>query len=416
LTPTVAYLVNQFPSPVEPYVADEIRELRRHGITVIPCSARIASTALHPDLKAFGAETLYLQPLRLDLMIRAVFLCVLKFPLLKDFFDRALRQGNEPLCRRLRAVLHTWLGVYYALVIKRFHAEHIHVHHGYFSSWIAMVAAQLLGIDFSMTLHGSDLLLHRAYLDIKLKRCSFCVTISEFNRQHILEQHPEIEPAKIVVRRMGVEPAGVQIRGLGAGPLSMLSVGRLHPVKDHDFLVRGCRMLKDRNISFECLIAGDGPERASIEELIRDLDLRDEIHLLGHLSREQLDVHYAAAGLVVLTSRSEGIPLALMEAMVRGKPVLAPAITGIPELVQDGENGFLYRPGSLEDFIAKVELVHDSEAALGPLCQAARQHVLRGFNREKNLAAFCDLILRQINPSCIGRITEHPSYENSLLQ
>jgi glycosyltransferase involved in cell wall biosynthesis len=196
----------------------------------------------------------------------------------------------------------------------------------------------------------------------------------------------------------------------------MLSVGRLHPVKDHDFLVRGCRMLKDRNISFECLIAGDGPARASIEELIRDLDLRDEIQLLGHLSREQLDVHYAAAGLVVLTSRSEGIPLALMEAMVRGKPVLAPAITGIPELVQDGENGFLYRPGSLEDFIAKVELVHDSEAALGPLCQAARQHVLRGFNREKNLAAFCDLILRQINPSCIGRITEHPSYENSLLQ
>jgi glycosyltransferase involved in cell wall biosynthesis len=120
--------------------------------------------------------------------------------------------------------------------------------------------------------------------------------------------------------------------------------------------------------------------------------------------------------LVVLTSRSEGIPLVLMEAMVRGIPVLAPTITGIPELVLDGKTGFLYRPGSLEDFVARVELVHRSESALGPLGQAARQHVLQHFNREQNLAAFCDLILSHISPPSIRPTTEHPSYENSLLQ
>jgi glycosyltransferase involved in cell wall biosynthesis len=196
----------------------------------------------------------------------------------------------------------------------------------------------------------------------------------------------------------------------------MLSVGRLHLVKDHDFLIRACRMLKNRGVPFVCLIAGDGPERVSIEGLIRDLDLRDEVRLLGHLSRHQLDIRYAATELVVLTSRSEGIPLVLMEAMVRGIPVLAPTITGIPELVLDGKNGFLYRPGSLEDFVARVELVHRSESALGPLGRAARQHVLQHFNREKNLAAFCDLILSHIRPTNIRPTTEHPSYENSLLQ
>jgi glycosyltransferase involved in cell wall biosynthesis len=118
----------------------------------------------------------------------------------------------------------------------------------------------------------------------------------------------------------------------------------------------------------------------------------------------------------VLTSRSEGIPLVLMEAMVRGIPVLAPTITGIPELVLDGKNGFLYRPGSLGDFVARVELVHRSESALGPLGRAARQHVLQHFNRETNLAAFCDLILSLIRPTNIRPTTEHPSYENSLLQ
>jgi colanic acid/amylovoran biosynthesis glycosyltransferase len=414
--PAVAYLANQFPSPVEPYVTDEIRELRRRGVTVIPCSARPPSTALDPDLGVFAVETLYLQPLRLKLAIYATLVCALKFPLLRDFFYRVLFQGSEPLRQRLRALLHIWLGLYYALLIKRSCPTHIHVHHGYFSSWIAMVAARLLGIDFSMTLHGSDLLLHPAYLDLKLKHCSFCVTISEFNRQHILEHYVEIRPAKITVRRMGVDPGSHPMTVPRRPALTMLAVGRLHPVKNHDFLVRACRVLKDRSVPFTCLIAGGGPERGSIEALIRDLDLLEEVRLLGHLSRRQLDVRYAAADLVVLTSRSEGIPLVLMEAMARCKPVLAPAITGIPELVLDGKNGFLYRPGSLEDFVTRVELVHQSESALRPLGRAARQHVLQHFNREKNLTAFCDLILSHISRADISGITERPSNENPLLQ
>jgi colanic acid/amylovoran biosynthesis glycosyltransferase len=412
--PTVAYLANQFPSPVEPYVAEEIWELRRRGVNVIPCSARCATTAFDSDLKTLAAETLCLQPLKLKLLIHAAFLCFLKFFLLRDFFCRALLQGSEPPARRFRALLHTWLGAYYAILIERSGVKHIHAHHGYFASWIAMVAARLLGIEFSLTLHGSDLLLHPAYLDTKLKHCKFCVTVSEFNRRHILERYPVVHPEKVVVQRMGVD------RGGDTGPvlpvprqnpkLVMLAVGRLHPVKDHAFLVRACRLLKNRDVPFVCLIAGEGPERPSVERLIRDLDVRAEVRLVGHLSRQQLDACYPAVDLVVLTSRSEGIPLVLMEAMAHGTPVLAPAITGIPELVVDGKNGFLYRPDSLEDFVARVELVYRAESALGPLCRAARQHVLTYFNREKNLASFCNLFLTHIN----GTMERH--HENPVLQ
>ena len=97
------------------------------------------------DLGVFTAETLYLQPIRFKLVIHAAFLCILKFPLLKDFFYRAMVQGSEPFARRVRALLHTWLGLYYALLIRGSRPEHIHVHHGYFSSWIAMVAARVAG-------------------------------------------------------------------------------------------------------------------------------------------------------------------------------------------------------------------------------------------------------------------------------
>src|SRR5579864_1408965 len=418
--PTVAYLTNQFPSPVESYVVEEIRELRRRGVTVIPCSARRNPVPVDSELQGFAAETLYLQTLRPKLLIYASFSCFVKFPALKNFYSRALLQRNEPVGRRLRALLHTWLGVYYALLIEQSGVDHIHVHHGYFASWIAMVAAQILGIEFSMTLHGSDLLLHAAYLDSKLEHCKFCVTISEFNRQYILDRHPTVSPEKIVVRRLGVDPVTNSLSSLQVSAetrgFSMLAVGRLHPVKDHAFLLRACHLLKNRRIPFTCVLAGDGPERASIERLIRDLDLRAEVRLVGHLSRQHLETHYALADLVVLTRRSEGIPLVLMEAMARGKPVLAPAITGIPELVLDGQNGFLYHPGSLEDFAARVELVQHRKSALGPLARAARQHVLQHFNREKNLAAFCDLLLANISSIPISQPVEHNFYENPVLQ
>jgi colanic acid/amylovoran biosynthesis glycosyltransferase len=421
--PTIAYLANLFPSPVEPYVADEIRELRRRGVTVVPCSARRVLPGLHRDLQPFVGETLYLLPLRITTLLRAAWLCATNLPAVSDFLLHALFQKHESPVRRLRALIHTFLGVYYGAQLQPRHVEHIHVHHGYFGSWIAMVAARLLGVGFSMTLHGSDLLLDAAFLDLKLTRCSFCVTISEFNRRHLLSQYPNAGPDKTLVRHLGVDDPVDTSLSLNREPnpiFSIFAVGRLHPVKDHAFLIQACWLLKCRGLRVVFRIAGDGPERQSLEGMIRDFDLQREVSLLGQLSRTRLDDEYNRADLVVLTSRSEGIPLVLMEAMVRGKPVLAPAITGIPELVVDGKTGFLYRAGSLDDFMARVALVINTQSALGPLLLAAREHVLKHFNRKTNLAAVCDLFTPYLKARPIHVHTPpeiaSATYENPLLQ
>jgi colanic acid/amylovoran biosynthesis glycosyltransferase len=420
--PTIAYLSNLFPSPVEPYVVDEIRELRRRGVTVVPCSARRVKPGLDWHLQPLAAETLSLQPLRITALLRAVWLSVAKLAILSDFLRHAIVQKPESPSRRLRALIHTLLGVYYAALLQSRRVDHIHVHHGYFGSWIAMVAARLLGIGFSMTLHGSDLLLDAAFLGLKLRQCSFCVTISEFNRRHILKHYPEAKPRKILVRRMGVDDPIIQRPCSERIPtFSILTVGRLHPVKDHAFLIQACWLLKCRGLRFVCRIAGEGPERQSLEGMIRDFDLQAAVQLMGQLSRGQLDEEYAGADLVVLTSRSEGIPLVLMEAMVRGKPVLAPAITGIPELVTDGKTGFLYQAGSLDDFLARAAFIMNQRSTFGPLLQAARAHVLEHFNRETNLAAVCDLFTPCLEPQPIHVPDTPPeiasaTYENSVLQ
>lgn len=415
---TVAYLANRFPTAVEPYVTEEIEELRSRGIRVVAGS--VLKVRREDEALAMRcAPEVVLQPLQGVVLLRALWLCARRWQRISPLMGRVLFCGREGPVQRVKALLHTWLGACYAALLEARAIEHIHVHHGYFGSWIAMVAARLLGVGFSMTLHGSDLLLHGAYLDMKLESCKFCLTVSEYNRRYILKRYPGVEPGKVVVARLGVEvcertvPTAPSLKANG-DPFRLLAVGRLHAVKDHAFLVRACAQLQARHVHLECSIAGDGPERSSLASLIRKYGLEERVTLLGHVPREQMDSLYDRANVVVLTSQSEGIPLVLMEAMARGKIVLAPAITGIPELVIAGKTGFLYEPGSMGDFVARLLFirslieaqgrpdqfcVHSDVRSAGRLDwvrHAARVQVGHNFNRKKNLKSFGDLFIRRI--------------------
>jgi len=425
---TIAYLANQFPSPVEPYVIEEIEELRARGVHVISGSVRKVRRSEPASTVAPG---IVLQKMHFDVLLQALWLCVRRWQRISQLIGRVIFRGREGPLQRVKALLHTLLGACYAVLLQENGVQHIHVHHGYFGSWIAMVAAHLLRVPFSITLHGSDLLLHGTYLDVKLANCAFCLTVSEYNRRYILDHYTGVESRKIIVSRLGVElNERADFRADAPrrceGVFSLLAVGRLHAVKDHAFLVRACGRLCERGIDFECSIAGDGPERRNLESLIRKSGLEARVTLLGHLPRAQLDSLYDRADAVVLTSRSEGIPLVLMEAMARGKIVLAPDITGIPELVVAGQTGFLYQAGSLDDLVSRLIFIHtllqatdhtdlhshvlSATRQMDWLRHAARVQVRHNFNRKKNLKSFGDLFLQRIAPH-----TSLP-HENSVLQ
>jgi glycosyltransferase involved in cell wall biosynthesis len=144
------------------------------------------------------------------------------------------------------------------------------------------------------------------------------------------------------------------------------------------------------------VIVGEGPERRKLELLIRELKIAGIVELVGHVPRADIGGYYELADLVVLTSRSEGIPLALMEAMARSKLVLAPAISGIPELVIDGKTGFLYKPGSMEDFVRQVEKICSSLEILQTIRQSAREHVKVHFEQSRNLGMSANLLLQKV--------------------
>lgn len=411
---TVAYIANEFPSPLEPYVMDEIGELRRHGVRVICCSGkRVSLKGLNNVERGFREESFAFHPLPLFEVARAVCRLHANRRKLQQLLSAALRANGPPSAKRLRCFGHTVLGAALADDLAPLGVEHIHAHHGYFASWMALVAARLLGIGFSFTLHGSDLLLGQAdLLDSKLEQCRFCVTISNFNRDYILRRYPSTPVTKIVVQRLGVDRPFLPDEAVATRHekrLSLLSVGRLHPVKNYQFLVEACAVLRDQGLDFVCHIAGEGPERLALERQIEAFRLEKHVLLLGYVPRAELGRYYRLADLFVLTSHSEGIPVTLMEAMAHGRLVLAPAIAGVPELVHHGRTGFLYEAGSMPDLLSAVRWILSRENLLVGVRRAAAESIAASYDRQRNLRQFADQFLTRI-----GKRDE--VYAHSLLQ
>ncbi|MGO9402222.1 MAG: glycosyltransferase [Terriglobales bacterium] len=404
---TIAYIANEFPSSLEPYVTDEITELRRRGMQVICCSGKqVTPENLSLAETAFWKETRYFQPLSDAELLRAVRRLASDRPNLWQLLRPLLWERGPSPTRRIRALGHTVMGAALAEQLAPLHVEntveHIHAHHGYFASWMALAAARLLGIGFSFTLHGSDLLQRADLLSAKLRACQFCVTVSDFNRQYILRNYPDIPAEKIIVQRLGVDrvlPWPTPGAEAGHQRFCLLSVGRLHRVKNYRFLIQACAALRDQSLDFICWIVGEGPERPDLQRQITASGLQGLVYLIGQVPRTELPSYYRSADLVVMTSESEGIPVVLMEAMAHAKLVLAPAITGIPELVEHQRTGFLYQAGALPDFVSAVTWIHANQASLAGIQRAAAASIAASYNRQRNVRAFAEQFLARISRS-----------------
>jgi glycosyltransferase involved in cell wall biosynthesis len=126
----------------------------------------------------------------------------------------------------------------------------------------------------------------------------------------------------------------------------LITVARLAPIKRLDILIRAIAKLRDSGMLLNAVIVGDGTEKRSLEHLVAELGLGERVRFAGF----QTDVHnwLSRSRLFVMTSASEGLPLAIIEAMLCGLPVVAPSVGDIPDLLIDEANGFTFAPGDLD--------------------------------------------------------------------
>lgn len=191
---------------------------------------------------------------------------------------------------------------------------------------------------------------------------------------------PDPETARAAVRR--------ELR-LDSPAVVVLQVARLDPLKDHATAVRALRGALTSGADLQLVLAGDGPALPALRELAFAAGLGDRVHFLGQ--RPDVPRLLAAADVVLLTSLSEGIPLAVIEGMAAGLPVVATCVGGVPEVVVDGQTGLLAPAGDDGRLGGHLVGLARDPARRARMGQLGRERAVAAFSEDRMHAAYCQL-------------------------
>ncbi len=366
----IGYVLERFPQLSETFIENELRVLQEMGVDVHvvslrrPGASELGPTALDPD------RLTYLPSRRVQ--ARAFGSWFLRRPfVVAATVWTALRLRSQTMLRS--ALVAPWVASHF----EGRDAAHLHAHFATEAAAVAMPAARLLDMRYTVTAHAIELYLRTRGLCTKLRGAAAVVTVCEYNVEQIVARCSEMERAAIPVVYCGVDLDDFELRSSPSprpGSLRLLSVGRLVPKKGFVDLIDAVALLRDRGLDVRCDIVGDGYIRSELEARIEERGVGSSVQLLGSRSNAEVRDLLAACDAFVLacvideTGDRDSMPVVAKEAMAVGVPVVATRVAGIPEMV-DEEVGRLAPPNdpaSLADAIASIERLGPEERhALG---------------------------------------------------
>ena len=235
------------------------------------------------------------------------------------------------------------------------------------------------------------------------------LAVSRAVRDRVVERDG-VAPDRVQVILNGIEEAEPRPRdrdrlrrrlGIPARDTVLLLLGRLHREKGPDLLLRALDLLARSGVAgWRALVVGEGPERETLESSSRRLGLDRRLFFTG--ARCRVGPWIDAADLLVLPSREEGMPVAAMEAMMKGKPVLAARVGGVPEVVVDGTTGVLVAPGDAEALASALRGLLSDRGRLEALGREGRRVARSEFSlarMSEAIAAVYDEMTRASLPS-----------------
>jgi glycosyltransferase involved in cell wall biosynthesis len=403
-TKTVAYLMSRFPTLTETFILYEILELERLGlrVEVFPL-LRQREQVVHPEARAIVERAHYARVLSRAALVAQFYWLGTRPRAYLGAWWQALRGNVRSWSFFLRALLIVPLAALFARQIESLGVTHVHAHWATHPTLAAFVIQRLTGLPYSFTAHSHEIYVDRTMLEEKIRRASFVVTISEYNQRLLREFYGDRAADKTAVIHCGVDVAVFQPPPYRerSGPFTIVCVASLQRHKGHPYLIEACARLKAQGIPFRCLLVGEGQDRPQIEALIARLGLAGEVRLLGQQPRHRVSELLAAADVVTLQSimtpsgMSEGIPVALMEAMAVGRPVIASALRGIPELVEHERTGLLIPDQDAQALADALLRIYREPEFARQLGSAARAKVVREFNLRDNAAALYRLLVQE---------------------
>lgn len=228
--------------------------------------------------------------------------------------------------------------------------------------------SRLLGLPLVVTCHGLEIKFCRSRI-VKLIRSyilkrAFHVTCVSADLANTLINRWGMSENKVSVIPNGYDDELIQRlrhKKVDVGSKVLIFVGSLRPVKDPFTLLRGMRIVMARRDDVNLYVVGDGILRSQLERFCIQNDLRN-VFFFGELPHERALELVSSSDIVLSTSKEEGLPTVIVEAMALGKCVVATAVGGVPEIIKDGKNGILV-PTSAPNKIAQmvIELLNDPE-------------------------------------------------------
>lgn len=394
---TIAYIVQIFPYRTETFISREVIALRKAGFNVITLANHAPKKdSINSDDWHLRENTAYVFPIGLQRVFMIIFAHLMWIITHFSAYIAALRHllSEESQNPRvwLRNIMHFVGGVYLAWTIRNKGIEHLHAHYAINAASMALFMSILLEIPFSMTIHNiffTDNLL----MESKLDRAKFIACISGYSRDYLLNKYPEI---KILGEKMQIIHCGIPLEKfpfLKSGinphnPLQIFCACQLVERKGVRFLIEACNKLKQDNISFRCIIAGNGKELSTLKSLVLSFGLNEHIDFVGTYTQEDLLHYFEESVMFVLpcvvaqNGDRDGIPVVLMEAMAVGVPVISTHVSGIPELIESGENGLLVEQKDSEALAEAIKTLLYNPELRHILSQSAYTKVYAEYNME----------------------------------
>ncbi|KGL39145.1 colanic acid biosynthesis glycosyltransferase WcaL [Listeria sp. SHR_NRA_18] len=398
----VLFIVSSFPALSETFILNQITGFIDQGHDISILAMTRTTGKIHPDVEKY------------DLMNKVQFVNIPKNPitkLVKAF--RIIRKAPKTGMRLLNQKKYgKFVWSFRPLLVSPYLKDQskydtLIAHYGSNGLILSILEQNMIGKSFTF-FHGNDLtgFVKRFGKDIYTPLFKSEITllpISELWREKLINYGAN--PEKTKVHHMGVDLSKFQESTFKSSnkAISLLVVGRLTEKKGIDIAISSLKYLRMLGYDVELRIIGDGEEREVLKMMTKHLQLEDKVTFTGWLNQEEVHIEIEKADIILqpsLTAKNgdmEGIPVALMEALARGKLVVTTKHSGIPELIKDGHNGFLAPENDSLMFAEKIAdalnmpLINKKE-----LMKNARRTVMEEFN--------IDILNMQLSEMCAGRI------------
>jgi colanic acid/amylovoran biosynthesis glycosyltransferase len=395
------YLVSRFPKVTETFIINEIIELQRLGarvriLSLLPTDEDITQPAARPLL-----EQVSFAPRSPLALLAAQWFWLRKRPGdLARTWSSVLRQNRSSPALFAKSVVTTLTASHWARELGGVRVHRLHAHWATHPTLAAWVISQLTDTRFSFTTHAHDLYGENPMLRAKAAASDFVVTISDFNVTVLRTRCAPDEP-RVHVIHCGIDRSRFTVEPARPGPLAvfrLLCVGGLVDYKGHTYLLDACAELVAEGRSIELLLVGDGPLREELTAHAARRGLADVVTFAGRRTSDDVQRHLRECDAVVLPSAPapkgmmEGIPVALMEALAVGRPVISTLVSGIPELVTDGQQGLLVPPADPAALAVAIRTLIANDELRIRLGAAGPEKVAAGFDLQQNTAALFDLL------------------------